>query len=68
MYFFKILNDDEIKTCTEKIKDYHAFKDGKLRGKVLQLTFYQAKMEQAQETDNYEMNITYKKRIKNFYK
>ena len=45
-----------------------AFKDGKLRGRVLQLTFYQAKMEQAQETNSYKMNLAYKKRIKNFYK
>ena len=29
MYFFKILNADEIKTCTEKLKDYSAFSDGK---------------------------------------
>ena len=29
MYFFKILNANEIKTCTEKLKDYHAFSDGK---------------------------------------
>ena len=29
MYFFKILNDDEIKTCIEKLKDYPIFKDGK---------------------------------------
>lgn len=29
MYFFRILNEYEIKTCTEKLKDYHAFSDGK---------------------------------------
>ena len=29
MYFFKILNDDEIKACIEKLKDYPIFKDGK---------------------------------------
>jgi len=29
MYFFKILNADEITTCTEKLKDYSAFSDGK---------------------------------------
>ena len=29
MYFFRILNEYEIKTCTEKLKDYHAFDDGK---------------------------------------
>lgn len=29
MYFFKILNADEIKICTEKLKDYSAFSDGK---------------------------------------
>ena len=29
MYFFKLLNADEIKTCTEKLKDYSAFSDGK---------------------------------------
>ena len=29
MYFFRILNEYEIKTCTEKLKNYHAFSDGK---------------------------------------
>ena len=29
MYFSKILNDDEIKTCIEKLRDYPVFKDGK---------------------------------------
>jgi len=29
MYFSKILNDDEIKACIEKLKDYPIFKDGK---------------------------------------
>ena len=29
MYFFRILNEYEIKTCTQKLEDYHAFDDGK---------------------------------------
>ena len=29
MLFFRILNEYEIKTCTEKLKNYHAFSDGK---------------------------------------